>query len=398
MIDRRHFLTSATAVTGTVAFGAAIPMIGHAAGARDPRFVTIILRGALDGLTAVPPVGDPDYASLRGAIAVDKSQALALNDLFGLHPSLVNLKRQYDSKQAIILHATASPYRDRSHFDGQDVLESGYTTPGHTESGWLNRMLEALPAAQNANTRGLGIGATTPLVIRGKASVLGWAPSTLKAADADLPPRLKSLYENADPMLSNVLDEAIKTGKIASGYTPLSASGGAGDPKTMVVMAEGAARLLAAPDGPRVAALAFEGWDTHANETQRLTQLLKGLDDSLAAFENTLGPDVWKQTAILVVTEFGRTAAVNGTGGTDHGTATMAFLTGGAVKGGRVIADWPGLKSSQLYQNRDLAPTNDLRAVAKGLMVELYDTPASALSASVFPDSAGVAPMAGLIA
>ncbi len=395
--SRRQFLHAAAAVTGTAAFGAFMPATGRAAGARDPRFVTIILRGALDGLTAVPPVGDPDYAPLRGALAVDKAQALPLNDMFSLHPSLVNLKRQYDAKQAILFHAAASPYRDRSHFDGQDTLESGFTGPGHTDSGWMNRLLVTLPNEQRANPRGLGIGAMTPLVIRGKADTLGWAPTTLKAADADLPPRLLALYQANDPMFANVLQEAITTGRIASGYNTQNAAGGAGDPKTMVTMAEGSARLLAAPDGPRVCALAFEGWDTHAAEAQRLQTLLTGLDNAFAAFEQTLGP-VWNDTAILVVTEFGRTAAVNGTQGTDHGTGTMAYLTGGAVKGGRVIADWPGLKPNQLYQNRDLAPTTDIRSIAKGVMQSFYDTPESAMSTDIFPDSAGAAPMKDLIA
>jgi uncharacterized protein (DUF1501 family) len=260
----------------------------------------------------------------------------------------------------------------------------------------MNRLLLTLPNEQRTNPRGLGIGAMTPLVIRGKAETLGWAPSTLKAADADLPPRLLSLYQAGDPMFANVLQEAITTGRIASGYNTQNAAGGAGDPKTMVTMAEGAARLLAAPDGPRICALAFEGWDTHAAEAQRLQTLLSGLDNAFAAFEQTLGP-VWKDTAILVVTEFGRTAAVNGTLGTDHGTATMAYLVGGAVRGGRVVADWPGLKREQLYQNRDLAPTTDLRSIAKGVMTSFYDTPRSALDSEIFPDSAAAAPMRDLI-
>ncbi len=206
-----------------------------------------------------------------------------------------------------------------------------------------------------------------------------------------------SLYQAGDPMFANVLQEAITTGRIASGYNAMNATGGAGDPKTMVTMAEGTARLLAAPDGPRIAALAFEGWDTHAAEAQRLQTLLTGLDNSFAAFETTLGAS-WNDTAILVVTEFGRTAAVNGTQGTDHGTGTMAYLTGGAVRGGRVIADWPGLKPSQLYQNRDLAPTTDIRSIAKGVMQSFYDTPQSAMATDIFPDSQGAAPMRDLIA
>jgi uncharacterized protein (DUF1501 family) len=393
MNNRRQFLASLGA---TAAFGAFIPAIGHSAGARDPRFVTIILRGALDGLTSAPPIGDPDYASLRAQFAL--TDAVPLDSMFAVHASMPNFARQFKAGQGLVVHAAASPYRDRSHFDGQDVLESGMTVPGHTDSGWMNRFLLTLPAAQKAAVKGLGVGGVTPLVIRGKAEVLGWAPQTLKAADADLPPRLMSLYQSSDPMLANALNEAIATGKIIGGNNPtaMGGNGGAGDPKTMVAMAEGAAKLLVQDDGPRLAALAFEGWDTHTAEVTRLAGLLKGLDGALAALETGLG-DKWKDTAVLVVTEFGRTANVNGTQGTDHGTATAAFVTGGAVKGGRVIADWPGLKTAQLYQNRDLAPTTDLRAVAKGLMAGLYGTSAATLSDSVFPGSADVAPMQGLI-
>jgi uncharacterized protein (DUF1501 family) len=392
MLNRRHLIAGLGA---TAAFGGAIPALARASGARDPRLVVIVLRGAMDGLSAVPPVGDPDFAALRGAFPQDGD--VKLDATFSLHPSLANFARQYQAGQALVVHAVASPYRDRSHFDGQDVLESGMTAPGHTESGWLNRALLALPGAQRANPKGLGIGGVTPLIIRGQAPVLGWAPSSLKPADADLPGRLQMLYGESDPMLAQTLKEAIDTGRIIGPNSMAGSYGGPGDPKTMEAMAQGAAKLLAQDDGPRLAALAFEGWDTHATEPQRLARQLQGLDAAYAAFETALGP-VWKDTAILTVTEFGRTAAVNGTNGTDHGTATVALLTGGAVKGGRVISDWPGLKPAQLYQNRDLAPTTDLRSVAKGLLAGFYDIPESALAKDVFPDSATAKPMQGLIA
>ena len=392
MTNRRDFLTT---IGATAAFSAFIPRLSSATGGRDPRFVTIILRGALDGLTAAPPIGDPDYMALRGNLPVQG--AIPLDSLFAVHPSMINFARQYKAGEALLIHAVASPYRDRSHFDGQDVLESGMTAPGHTDSGWMNRLLRTLPAAQAASTKGLGVGGVTPLVIRGQAPVLGWAPATLKAADADLPPRLLNLYRANDPLLTGVLTEAIATGKIVGADKNMAtANGGPGDPQTMIAMAQGAARLLAEPDGPRIAALAFEGWDTHAQETQRLAKLLQGLDGVLAEFESGLGP-AWKDTAVLVVTEFGRTAAVNGTGGTDHGTATAAFLTGGAVKGGRVIADWPGLKTANLYEARDLKPTTDIRGIMKGIIAGLYDTPDSALANDIFPDSASAKPMTDLI-
>jgi uncharacterized protein (DUF1501 family) len=311
-----------------------------------------------------------------------------------------NFARLYRARQAAVVHASATAYRDRSHFDAQDVLESGYAMPGHTDSGWLNRLLQTLPkggdrVASGASARGLAIGANAPLVIRGSAPVLGWAPATLKPADAELPTRLSDLYGHTDPLFARLLSEGIQTGKIASGLD-VKGRGGPGDPNGMEQMATGAARLLAQPDGPRIAALAFEGWDTHAQELGRLARLLAGLDGAFAAFEKEMGP-AWKDTVILAVTEFGRTAHVNGTQGTDHGTATVIFLVGGAVRGGRVIADWPGLRSNQLRDGRDLAATIDTRAVVKGIAVDLLGAPPTALSQTVFPGSQSIAPVQGLI-
>lgn len=390
--------------SGALFAWAFMPKFATAAQGRDPRFVTIILRGALDGLTAVPPVGDPGYEGLRQSIALHTEgdqPALPLDGFFALHPSMPNFHRLYQAKQAAVIHASATPYRERSHFDGQDVLESGYATPGHVENGWLNRMLQGLPAGEkiapgtSERVRGLSVGATAPLVIRGSAPLLGWAPSVLKQADGDLPPRLMDLYGRTDPMLAELLKEGIETGRIASGMD-MKAKGGPGDPNGMEQMARGAARLLADEEGPRIAALAFEGWDTHAQETERLSKLLSGLDRAFAAFEQEMGP-AWKDTVVLVATEFGRTARINGTEGTDHGTATTAFLAGGAVRGGRVIADWPGLKDSQLYEGRDLAATIDLRAVIKGIATDLLGADAKHLAEAVFPGSGAVQPMKGLL-
>ncbi|MFI5016283.1 MAG: DUF1501 domain-containing protein [Hyphomicrobiales bacterium] len=390
--------------SGALFAWAFMPRFAHAAQGRDARFVTIILRGALDGLTAVPPVGDPNYEALRQSIALHKDGAnavLPLDGFFGLHPSLPNFARLFRAGQAAIIHASATAYRDRSHFDGQDVLESGYDMPGRVDSGWLNRMLAGLPKGEKvapgaaARAVGLAVGANAPLVIRGRATVLGWAPATLPAADDDLAARLMDLYSHRDPLLARALGEGIATGKIASGVD-IKARGGPGDPEGMKQLASGAAKLLAQADGPRVAALAFEGWDTHAQEIGRLARLLTGLDGALAAFEQELGP-AWQDTVILVATEFGRTARVNGTDGTDHGTGTTAFLAGGAVKGGRVIADWPGLKDTQLRDGRDLAATTDLRAIAKGIAVDLIGASPALLARDVFPGSDKLSPMKGLV-
>ncbi|MDQ0456403.1 DUF1501 domain-containing protein [Rhizobium paknamense] len=390
--------------SGALFAWAFLPRFATAAQGRDPRFITIILRGALDGLTAVPPIGDPDYAGLRGDIALrldGDTPALPLDSFFAVHPSMPNFQRLFRAGQAAAVHAAATGYRERSHFDGQDVLESGFPTPGHVETGWLNRLMEALPQGESLDpgsiqgSRGLAVGTTAPLVIRGKAPLLGWAPSVLRPADPDLAPRLADLYGQRDPMLASLLAEGVATGKIASGFD-MKAKGGPGDPDGMEQMARGAARLLAHPEGPRIAALAFEGWDTHAQETERLSKLLRGLDRSFAAFEQEMGP-VWKDTVILVATEFGRTARINGTDGTDHGTATTAFLVGGGVKGGRVLCDWPGLKENQLYQARDLAPTTDLRAVVKGIGVDLFGLDAHVLANTVFPGTEKLMPMRGIL-
>lgn len=244
--------------SGALFAWAFIPRFAHAAGGRDPRFVTIILRGALDGLTAVPPIGDPDYEALRqqSAMRIDGANpALPLDGFFALHPSMRNFQRLFRAGQAAVVHASATAYRDRSHFDGQDVLESGFPSPGHVETGWLNRLLEGLPAGERVapgateRVRGLSVGTTAALLIRGKAPVLGWAPSILKPADGDLAPRLADLYGQKDPVLARLLQEGIDTGKIASGID-IKARGGPGDPNGMEQMARGAARLIAHPEGP----------------------------------------------------------------------------------------------------------------------------------------------------
>jgi len=402
---RRRFVTGAA--SAGVVCGAGLPRApASAANARDPRFVVIILRGAMDGLSAVPPVGDPDYADLHGELAFSSSgdrAALKLDGFFFAHPALAAFKRMYDEKRAAVIHATATGYRDRSHFDGQDVLESGYPGPGRTESGWLNRALAALPSSEHQR-RGLGVGAIAPLVIRGPAPALGWAPpGGLAPAGDDLGQRVLDLYAHRDPPLGQSLREGLEAQKIAAegAMSQAKKNPGAGGPVDQMRMAAaGAALLLAAPDGPRVAALAFDGFDTHQNEGAAqglLAQRLQGLDAAFDAFEANLG-DAWSDSVVVAITEFGRTARVNGTRGTDHGTGTVALLAGGAVAGGRVVADWPGLKPERLYQGRDLAPTTDLRAVLKGVLADQFGLSGRTLADGVFPDSAPIAPMRGLVA
>lgn len=398
-LSRRVFL----AASGSSFALACLPKPVSAAGSRDPRLAVIILRGALDGLSAVAPIGDPDYAGLHGAIALAPTgdhAAIALDGFFALHPAMPVFARLYKENRASVVHAVATSYRERSHFDGQDVLESGYAGPGHTDSGWLNRAVFALPPGEPS--RGLGVGATAPLAMRGPAPVFAWTPQILPDGGDDLAARVLDLYTHNDLALAGALragfdaDKMAARGGLAAGAAKAR---GMAQPNGMRQAAMGAARLLAASDGPRVAALAFDGWDMHANEggaTGQLATRLSGLDSAFEEFEKGLG-EHWKDTVVVAVTEFGRTARINGTGGSDHGTATVAFLAGGAVKGGRVIADWPGLKTNQLYQGRDLAPTTDLRAVLKGLLADQFGLSARALAERVFPDSAAVTPMQGLL-
>jgi uncharacterized protein (DUF1501 family) len=402
--SRRELLLA----SGTLFAWAHLPKLARAEG-RDPRFLTIILRGALDGLATVAPVGDPDWLSLRGdnALTLDgKMPALKLDDFFALNPAMPNLHRMFAAKEAIVVHASATPYRERSHFDGQDLLESGLPKPGASESGWLNRTLAGLTPAGRVDPHGsrlFAVGPVTPLVVRGSAPVLSWSPQRVMPASEDTVQRLLALYRDCDAKLAGILEDNAKlmvaVEQPGSGQKP--GAPGPGQVRAYFSEAAGtAAKFLAQPDGPRVGALALDGWDTHFNEgiaQGRLSQLLGALDEALAAIKTNMG-SAWHETVVALATEFGRTARINGTDGTDHGTATVALLVGGALKGGRVIADWPGLKPADLYQNRDLKPTIDLRAVLKGVLRDHLRAGEKALAQTVFPGSEAIKPMSGLVA
>jgi uncharacterized protein (DUF1501 family) len=401
--SRRQLLLA----SGTLFAWAYWPKLARAEG-RDPRFLVIVLRGALDGLAAVAPVGDPNWVGLRGdhALTLDgTAPALPLDSFFALHPAMPNLHRLFLGGGAAIVHAAATPYRERSHFDGQDVLESGLAKPGTSDAGWLNRALGTLqPGGRTGGRRdAFAVGPIAPLVVRGPAPVLSWTPRRLPPANDDTLTRLMDLYRHTDPALARELEKRAGLAAIAraggmDGEQPRP--GGVRQVRTFFAEAAGtAAKFLARPDGPRVGALAFDGWDTHAAEgimNGRLANLLGALDGALGAVESEM-KDAWRETVVAVITEFGRTARINGTEGTDHGTATVALLAGGALRGGRVIADWPGLKPAQLHESRDLKPTTDLRAVLKGVLRDHVRVDESALARSVFPESAALAPMSGLL-
>ena len=405
-MERRDFLRRGALLAGGALLAARVAFAR--ADTRSSRFVLVILRGALDGLASVPPLADRDYAGLRRELALhaagEAGGALPLDGFFGLHPSLAFLHECYAARELTVLHALASPYRERSHFDGQDVLENGTPRPHALQTGWLNRALAAsrAPAAREA---GVSLGQNVPLVMRGPASVTSWSPSKLVALDDDTLTRITDLYAG-DALLASRLAEARAADAIASGEgagaetmipqgTPAAAKGKARYAETV----RAAAGFLRRDDGPKVAVFDTSGWDTHANEGGAQGQLagrLGELDAGLATLRQELGP-AWQETAVLLLTEFGRTAAINGTRGTDHGTATAAFLLGGAVAGGRVIADWPGLSPRALYQGRDLAPTLDVRSVLKGILAEHLAVPSPALEQEVFPESFAARPLRGLV-
>jgi uncharacterized protein (DUF1501 family) len=381
---------------------------GRAAFANAPgekRLVVIILRGGLDGLAAVAPYADPAYRAARGELALAEpgreGGALDLGGRFGLSPAMPGFAALFRSGEASIVHAVAGPYRGRSHFDGQDWMESG--AEQRLSGGWLNRAVAAAwpaeaRAASAASRKGLAAGLTVPLLMKGPARITNHAPRSFARLPEDAMRRLSTLYA-ADPLLAPVVADAwagraFADGALGPAHGPAANAGN--DRADARALALAAGRLLATADGPRVAALELGGFDTHAIQAQRLPTALATLDDAIAALKEGLGP-AWRTTAILAMTEFGRTVAANGTGGTDHGTGGVALLAGGAIAGGAVLGTWPGLSQAQLHEGRDLAPTTDLRAIAKALVAAQLGLPTSVLDGTVFPGSAAVSPMRGFL-
>jgi uncharacterized protein (DUF1501 family) len=380
MFDRRTFLTGAA---GAVALLAA-PHIAVAQAATDRRFVFIIQRGAADGLGTLAPTADPAFAAIRGAFAEDFATGARLGD-FTLHPNLAETARLYAAREALFVHAVASPYRDRSHFDGQNVLETGGNAAYTLRDGWMNRLLGLLA---DGEARAIAVSATVPMVLRGSLEVASYAPSALPDASDDLLARVTALYA-ADAELHAAWAQAMQTRTMTG---DLSADNGRNGAATGAL----AARLLAGSEGARIAVIETGGWDTHANQRGRLGFQLRGLDALIGALKTGLGAD-WASTLVLVATEFGRTAAPNGTGGTDHGTASLAMLMGGVVAGGRVVADWPGLGQSALYEGRDLKPTMGLDALITSAVAQHYGLDMARTGRALFPNSVGMRPVTGLV-
>jgi len=371
MIDRRIFLGASAGLTAALG----LPRMAFAGTGGNRRFVFIIQRGAADGLAIVAPTGDPGYVLIRGDFARDSAGGPRLDGMFALHPALAETAKLYAAKEALFVHAVASSYRERSHFDGQNILETGGQRAYQRQDGWMNRLVGLLPAGER---KALALSATIPPAMRGPQQVSSYAPSALPDASGGLMSRVAMLYQD-DAQLHGLWTQALETRGMAGDQAASRRQNGA---QTGAL----AAKLLSGANGARVAFIETEGWDTHANQRGALTRQLTNLDALLAALKGGLGAD-WANTLVIVGTEFGRTAAPNGTGGTDHGTASAAMLLGGSVAGGRVIADWPGLSRAQLYEGRDLKPTTALGALIAGALAQHHDLDPKRAMAVLFPDA-----------
>lgn len=421
-INRRSLLGLGASLGITVNFLGSQAFAATEGDLARKKLVVVICRGGMDGLSVSPPVGDANYANLRGSIALRPDQVLKLDDTFGLHPELKAVHALALKGEARIAPAIASPDRARSHFEAQDVLETGAAHVYGTETGWLNRTLEALAPVRKVE--GLSVGTTAPLILRGKVQAASWSPGKGVDETARLPTLLQDLYKN-DPMLGPAFARGLETETMAqTAMTALSAT-----PAMNIAAASTPTRPGAAPmsptmandrqnraggeaarklgstlggfmiqaGGPQIAAISLDGFDTHAGQPGQIATRLSYMDAVLDGLHAGLGAE-WKNTVVIAVTEFGRTARVNGTGGTDHGTASTGLVLGGALKkGGGVIGDWPGLADNALFENRDTAPTLDMRGLFKGVLADHIGVDRAILERKVFPDSAAAKPVLGLV-
>ncbi|MDP6706175.1 MAG: DUF1501 domain-containing protein [Alphaproteobacteria bacterium] len=375
MPTRRDFLELSALLTGS----ALLPTAAFAAAPGDNRLVVIVLRGGMDGLALVPPHGDPDLRRLRPTLALPMGGTKGVTDLdgfFGLHPGLAALVPLYRAHELAFLHAVAGPYRARSHFDGQDALENGTASALGARDGWLNRALAGMPG--RAEDFAMNVGREAMLILRGRQATGSWSPDSRLVLAEDSLQFLERLYAN-DPLFAEAL-----AGAMAAGQQSAMAGGKRRGRVRAKELAQFTARALSQPSGARIAAFSLGGWDTHRGQKGGLNRPLRELSTAITTLKSGLGAE-WRRTVVMGMTEFGRTAAENGTRGTDHGTAGAVLLAGGLVAGGRVVADWPGLGERALHEGRDLKPTDDLRRHAAWVLAGLFGLSRSHLENKVFP-------------
>jgi uncharacterized protein (DUF1501 family) len=394
MMDRRRFLK----LSGAMTLAAAAPRLAFAAAPTDDRLVFVVLRGGLDGLHAVAPYADSDYRRLRPTLALgapgQENGVLDLDGSFGLHPMLAPLQPLYANGELLVIPAATTRYRARSHFDGQNLLENGSGVPFGARDGWLNRAIASLHRGDDR--LGLALGPAVPLLLQGKADVATWADSPLPKADADFLSRLAYAY-HGDELFADTLAKAQGSMAPAVGSSPSTSRRGGRQRRNeeFEAASRAAAGLLARDDGPRIAVMESGGWDTHFGQDRRLDALFGQLSAGLIALRDGLGAH-WRNTVVIVVSEFGRTAAENGSQGTDHGVGGIAFLAGGPVNGGRVGGQWPGLRKSALYEGRDVRPTTDYESLFKAVLIERLALSPTTVEDTIFPDSRAIAPAEGL--
>lgn len=392
-MNRRHLLAAASAGVGLAFAGRVAAQTNGPAN----KLVVVIARGAMDGLSVTVPYGDANYVPLRAGLAIpapgEANGALALGEGFGLHPALAGLHDLYGAGQMRFAPAVALPVRIRSHFDAQDVLENGGEGLRQQSDGWLNR---AITAAGGASLKGLSIGAQTPLILRGDAPVSSWAPGGQVRGGDRIASLLQDLYVE-DPMLGQNLARGLATEELVGQGQNMDGDGARVRRNDVLGLGRAVARLMSGAEGADIVAVSLDGWDTHAGQRAQLQTRLTGLDQLVTGLKDGLG-ETWSRTAVVVATEFGRTARANGTQGTDHGTGSSLLLAGGAIKRGGPIGDWPTLADSRLFENRDLAPTMDIRSVFKGVLRDHMGLDRAALDTRVFPGSAAEAhAMDGLV-
>lgn len=393
-LSRRNFLLRASVLGCSAAASPLMTPMTFAQAPGDNRLVVIILRGAMDGLDAVRPMGDPLLRKYRPGLGMRAdSSATDLDGFFALHPALSDLMPLWRDEQLAVAHAVSTPYRDkRSHFDGQDLLEAGTgmdVLEQQVRDGWLNRMLQVMPGAGSETA--FAIGRSEMKLVTGRAPVSSWSPD----GRLDMSPQARLLLEEIyhdDPLFHDSSLEAISIAEslgLSSDDSfgmsskdmraAVKAAGKAGDAS---VLADFAARRL--NEEARIAAFSLGGWDTHRGQTRGIGRALDGLQTAILTLKQELGPR-WDKTAVVAVTEFGRTARENGTRGTDHGTGGAMLMAGGAIRGGRVFGAWPGLDEAVLYARRDLMPTSDVRSYIAWLMHGMYGLETGILETHVFP-------------
>ena len=372
-LSRRGFLASACCL-------AAAPIVTPVTFAAMPgenRFVTIVLRGAMDGLDLVQPYGDAGFAAFRPTLALTPDKGLIdLDGHFGLNPAAADLMPLWKAKELSFVHAVSTPYRDqRSHFDGQDMLESGGEHVAEERTGWLNRALAVIPRSDAR--KAIDVNTSTELILTGPNNVDVWASDSNLGPAKDEMQFLMRLYAG-DPAFAKAMDEAMRANSASMMAEPFSQRG-----EKITDVAALAGNML--KGDYRIASFSITGWDTHVGQLNQFKRPVQDLAQAITTLKATMGAGLWSKTVVLAMTEFGRTVRENGSGGTDHGTGGCAVLAGGAIDGGRILGKWPGIADGSLLDDRDLMPTADVRELAAAMLYRQFDVSAGDLTGKIFP-------------